>query len=373
MNGALPENAVLLSYHRSSSQDQRERGTHTGHLKALREDAEKHNWPLHRFEDLPSYKPDQERQKGRVDGTVFVDETHTVLLDLAVSAEQAALWERPAGRVLLEKAVKIHASGRVPVLRATFLDRLIRLKGGSPEKSRERGEFIARLLELEATIYTLNDGWLPPDKLETSIRLSIVEADADTRHRRMVQGKLAAAEQAYWPGGCVPVGYRLKLTGGTGRGKQGARSVLDIDDEGAALVRRIYELAISGVTSHSIALSLNAEGLTSPSGSVWRPPHVRDILACQTYRGTFHYNKQRFTTDLSRESRKDNPSLGLNGSRAPYPESSRTLCGRRPSLPQRMDASLRASAPTRPNICWASSSVAESVTKKAEITAVRDA
>ena len=219
------------------------------------------------------------------------------MLDLAVSAEQAALWQRPAGCVLLETAAQIHASGRVPVLRATFLDRLIRLKGGSPEKSRERGEFIARLLELEATIYTLNDGWLPPDKLETSIRLSIVEADADTRHRRMVQGKLAAAEQAYWPGGCVPVGYRLKLTGATGRGKQGARSVLDIDDEGAALVRRIFELAISGVASHSIALSLNAEGLTPPSGSVWRPPHVRDILACETYRGTFHYNKQRFTTD----------------------------------------------------------------------------
>ena len=81
MNGALPENAVLLSYHRSSSQDQRERGTHAGHLKALREDAEKHNWPLHRFEDLPVYKPDVKLSKGRVDGSVFVDETQTVLLE----------------------------------------------------------------------------------------------------------------------------------------------------------------------------------------------------------------------------------------------------------------------------------------------------
>ena len=194
------ENVRVLTYHRSSSQDQRERGTHEGHLKALREDAAKHDWPLTRFDDLKVYDPNHNYSKRELEETVFVDDTQTILLDLGVSAEQNALWERPAGLFLLEQATQTHASGKTPVLRASFLDRLIRLKGGSPAKARERGEFVARLLELDAQILTLHEGQLLPGKLETAIRLSIVEADADTRHRRMIQGKRAAAENGHWPG-----------------------------------------------------------------------------------------------------------------------------------------------------------------------------
>ena len=84
---------------------------------------------------------------------------------------------------------------------------------------------MARLLELDAQILTLHEGQLLPGKLETAIRLSIVEADADTRHRRMIQGKRAAAENGHWPGGCVPFGYRLELIGESARGKQGSRSL----------------------------------------------------------------------------------------------------------------------------------------------------
>ncbi len=57
------ENIRVPTYHRSSSQDQRERGTHEGHFKALGEDAAKHDWPLTRFDDLKVYDPNPNYSK----------------------------------------------------------------------------------------------------------------------------------------------------------------------------------------------------------------------------------------------------------------------------------------------------------------------
>ena len=298
MQTTLPQNAVILSYHRSSSAEQRAAETHLGNIRALNEDAEQNQWPLHRFDSLVVYDGGKRTPaKQQSAETVFVDDSHTILLDLGVSAERYPLWERPAGRVLLETAKELRTAGKLPVLRSTFLDRLIRLKAGSAEKARQRGEFTAVLLELDALIYTINEGWLDPEKLETSIRLSIVEADSDTRHRRMIQGKLAAAEHGHWPGGCTPFGYRLELTGDSARGKQGSRSRLVVDDEKAKVVRSMFEMCLRGVATYRIALTLNAQGTLTNKGVPWRPQHVRGVLSSETYKGVFNYSKYAYEQD----------------------------------------------------------------------------
>jgi hypothetical protein len=77
--------------------------------------------------------------------------------------------------------------------------------------------------------------------------------------------------------GNVALGYRVN-----------AEKMLEIDDAGAMLVRRIFTEYDTGKTFTEICTGLNADGYKSSRGKVFRMDTISRILANETYTGTFH-------------------------------------------------------------------------------------
>lgn len=99
-------------------------------------------------------------------------------------------------------------------------------------------------------------------------------------------------------------GYRSeKLDGG---------SQLQIDEQEAAVVRRIFQLSASGLSLKVIAKELNAEGIPPPRGtkkkteSSWVYTAIREMLRRDIYCGRVVWNKRKYKkrpgTNKTRES-----------------------------------------------------------------------
>lgn len=90
--------------------------------------------------------------------------------------------------------------------------------------------------------------------------------------RRMANGTFRVAR--------VPYGY-----------VKNEKRELVIDPEKAAVIRRIYELYLSGSGTRKIAVLFNEEGLPSPTGKQWNNITIRKILKQEKYIGDIHWQK----------------------------------------------------------------------------------
>lgn len=102
--------------------------------------------------------------------------------------------------------------------------------------------------------------------------------------RRMANGTLGIAR--------VPFGYE-KVNG-----------KLIINDEKAAIVRRIFSLYLSGNGARRIAVIFNEEGIHSPTGKMWNNVTILKILKQEKYIGDIHW--QKTYSVFMRESSKTN-------------------------------------------------------------------
>ncbi len=106
--------------------------------------------------------------------------------------------------------------------------------------------------------------------------------------KRMADGKVA-----------VPYGRFL----GYDKGETGT---LEVNEEQAVIVRRIYSMFLQGMTPYGIAKALTAEGIKSPGGKdVWGGTTVRHILMNEKYRGDALLQKT-YTTDYLTKKKKVN-------------------------------------------------------------------
>ncbi len=78
------------------------------------------------------------------------------------------------------------------------------------------------------------------------------------------------------------------------------RGILAINDQEAAIVRRIFDETIAGVSTRAIVKALNQEGVPSPSGKLWATNVVHGdrirangILRNNIYRGVMVYGRTR--------------------------------------------------------------------------------
>ena len=101
------------------------------------------------------------------------------------------------------------------------------------------------------------------------------------------------ARQGFFNGSGAPFGYRTVATEALGnRGRR--KRKLAIDEAEATIVRRIYELYLSGHEGRSmgfkeIAKCLNSRGQLM-RGRPWGIQKIHSILSSETYRGEHHYN-----------------------------------------------------------------------------------
>ncbi len=128
-------------------------------------------------------------------------------------------------------------------------------------------------------LHQLLTGWQDQD--------AIVKASMNTR-----RGLRGTAEEGFWPGGTVPLGYESRTV--EIRGKK-EKKKLFINEEEALIVRKIFDLARLGIDGtpmggRAIAEYLNQHGYTRRGGK-FHNSNIAGILSRPHYLGEFPGNK----------------------------------------------------------------------------------
>lgn len=136
--------------------------------------------------------------------------------------------------------------------------------------------------------------------------------------KRMIRRGMAAVVRDGRHAGGLAYGYRAA---------PGRAGVLEIVEDEAAVVRRIYAAYIAGATPRSIAAALNAENIAAPRGGYWRAStingHTRrhtGILQCELYCGRLVWNRARRVRDPDTNRRvwRHNPETDWQRNEAPH-------------------------------------------------------
>ena len=81
---------------------------------------------------------------------------------------------------------------------------------------------------------------------------------------------------------------------------------LIINEQEAKIVRRIYDMYISGMGCHRIAKKLNEEGIATVTGAQWYSGTIKEMLRNEKYKGDFHIQKYFTPETRMRRSVKNN-------------------------------------------------------------------
>ena len=157
--------------------------------------------------------------------------------------------------------------------------------------------------------------------------------------RKMASGTLGIAR--------VPYGYVKEKTGN-----------LSIDENKAAIVRRIYSLYLSGYGARRIAVLFTDENIPSPTGIAWNNCTILKILKQEKYVGDIHWQKtysifmgkkwqinkgetdsyyirdclppiiDRETFIMAQQLRERNTRKAVNTSKSPFRGKTKCTCGR---------------------------------------------
>ncbi|HLW60649.1 MAG TPA: recombinase family protein [bacterium] len=100
---------------------------------------------------------------------------------------------------------------------------------------------------------------------------------------RTRRGRLEAARRGRFVGTRIPIGYRLASPG-----------VLEVNEQGARIVRLIFDLALRGRSTRAIARDLLRRGISSPRGvRTWTHSEVGRVLRNPAYVGRMRFNRRR--------------------------------------------------------------------------------
>ncbi len=91
-----------------------------------------------------------------------------------------------------------------------------------------------------------------------------------------------SASRGFWVASYAPYGYaRVMVQDGPKK-----RPRLEPDPPAAAVVKRIFQMALQGKSSLDITKTLNSEGIASPKGNHWLKTSVHRVLSNEAYTGT---------------------------------------------------------------------------------------
>jgi site-specific DNA recombinase len=143
-------------------------------------------------------------------------------------------------------------------------------------------------------IVTMPEGARTPEtQLLTNVRGIIAEYERAKILERMERGRVGRAKAGYPPASRVSMGYRYIK-----HEKKGGH--YEIDPEGAAIVRQLFELYVHGGYSlNQLARLLTERGVLHPQRrpdstvSSWDPGTIHWIIKNETYIGRFYYGKKQ--------------------------------------------------------------------------------
>lgn len=117
------------------------------------------------------------------------------------------------------------------------------------------------------------------ERFMVGIQSLVDRAEAERIKERHLRGKRAKARRGLKNSGPTPFGYRNPPPGHPDRGQ------LQIVEDEAVIVRRVFAMAGDGDAVRAIAARLNAEGVPSPRGKHWGKSSIARMLANPAYRG----------------------------------------------------------------------------------------
>ena len=184
--------------------------------------------------------------------------------------------DRPKLRELQE----ITRAGYIDVIVIYCLDRLSR----DPTHGVILTQEFERLnVALEAVTEDINNSEL--GKLISYIRGFASKLEAEKIRERTMRGKMA-----YLKNGKLPQGTGIGIYGYTWDKATGKRQIIAHEAEA---VRKMFSMAIDGISVNKIALTLNRADIRTKSGSLWCPLTIRRILRNQTYAGKTYFGKTK--------------------------------------------------------------------------------
>ena len=122
----------------------------------------------------------------------------------------------------------------------------------------------------------------PTGKLMEAIIESVDEFYSENLAQEVTRGMREAASRGYGMGSRTPYGYNRVMVPDGGK----KRPTLELDQDAAQVVQRIYDLAEAGTGMLKITSTLNDEGIASPTGKLWSKNGIHFILRNEVYTGT---------------------------------------------------------------------------------------
>jgi site-specific DNA recombinase len=172
-------------------------------------------------------------------------------------------------------------------------DRLSRNLGHQLLLAEEFERAAVKLLIVSHPIEQGPEGWL-----FFQMRGALAEYERAKLMERTHRGRVGRAQAGNLWGGQVPLGYRAV--------REPHQARWEIDEEEAALVRRIFQMSLGGLTMHAIAKQLSLEGIPThydrhPHGggrkifrpALWDLSSIYKILTDEAYTGRAYWGKSK--------------------------------------------------------------------------------
>jgi site-specific DNA recombinase len=181
---------------------------------------------------------------------------------------------RPELNKMLEKVQSYHYDAIV----VTDQDRLSRTTSGFAQIKEVLSNYGVQVVT-SSKIYDYNT---QEDDLMSDMQSIVAKQEYLNIKKRLVRGKRQSAKEGNWVGGKTPVGY-----------KYDHKSKKLVPDENATVIKRIYDLYLSGKSSTDIERIFDLEGTLTPTGSKWNKARISVVLANPVYKGTVVYGKTK--------------------------------------------------------------------------------
>ncbi|EKN67400.1 recombinase family protein [Schinkia azotoformans] len=181
---------------------------------------------------------------------------------------------RPELNKMLEKVQSYHYDAIV----VTDQDRLSRNTAGFSQIKEILTNYGVQVVT-SSKIYDYNT---QEDDLMSDMQSIVAKQEYLNIKKRLVRGKRQSAKEGNWVGGKTPVGYSYDH-----------KTKKLVPDENAPVIKRIYDLYLSGKSSTDIERILDLEGTLTPTGSKWNKARISVVLSNPVYKGTVVYGKTK--------------------------------------------------------------------------------
>lgn len=221
-----------------------------------------------------------------------------VYADAAISG--AHILNRPGIVALMADAKR----GRFDAVITEALDRLSR-------DQEDIAGLYKRLGHAGVSIVTLSEGEI--SELHVGLKGTMNALFLKDMAAKVRRGQRGRIEKGRAGGGGLGYGYRVvRKLGADGEPERGIR---EIDQDQAAVIRRIYTDYLTMQSARTIAAALNREGMPAPRGGQWNASTINGnakrrngILHNELYIGKLIYNRQSFRKDPDTGKRVPRPN-----------------------------------------------------------------